>query len=342
MRIPWVSKYKPSLLFIIAVIGLITIPMVSASDLSGAKDHPILKRFGGSVIVGYETKRFEAYELQTSTFKSYDFDRKRRVFAKPPLQIEGALTRIWYEAAGDTSSTELIRNYQNELKASKFEILYDSTRDSSAHWNAFLYPFSEMKLQNNRHHAIFSAAAKSGIRVSSARLRRPEGDIYVYLVAVEWSKDDKDFKAKRGAYIAVDIIETQPMVQNMVTVNADEMSKSIRDTGRVALYGIFFDSNKTEIKPDSKQALDEIAKLMKKERQLKLHVVGHTDNQGGLEFNMNLSKRRAEAVVAVLTKEYGIAPNRLTANGIAYLAPVASNATEDGRAKNRRVELVPW
>jgi outer membrane protein OmpA-like peptidoglycan-associated protein len=74
---------------------------------------------------------------------------------------------------------------------------------------------------------------------------------------------------------------------------------------------------------------------------LKLHVVGHTDNQGGLDHNLALSKQRADAVTAALTATYGIAAVRLTANGVAYLAPVASNAAEAGRAKNRRVELVP-
>lgn len=316
---------------------------VWAADLPGAKDHPLLKRFGGSEIVGYETKRFETYELQTSTFKKCDIDTRRREYAKSPLQIEGALTRIWYEAAGNASSTELLRNYQNELKANKFEILYDSTKDPAAgKWNTFLFPFSAMDLKTNRSNYIFYAANKEGIRVSSARLKRPEGDIYVYLVAVEWNKDDPTYKAKRGAYIAVDIIEVKPMVQNMVTVKAEEMSKALASAGRVALYGIFFDSNKTEIKPESKAALDEIAKLLKQEPSLKLHVVGHTDNVGGLTFNMNLSKRRAEAVVSALVKNYGVAAGRLTANGVAYLSPMAVNTTEEGRAKNRRVELVPW
>lgn len=74
---------------------------------------------------------------------------------------------------------------------------------------------------------------------------------------------------------------------------------------------------------------------------MKLHVVGHTDNVGGYDSNLGLSKRRAEAVVAALSRDFGIAAERLTANGVAYLAPVAVNTTEEGRAKNRRVELVP-
>jgi outer membrane protein OmpA-like peptidoglycan-associated protein len=131
------------------------------------------------------------------------------------------------------------------------------------------------------------------------------------------------------------------MLQKMVTVSADEMSQAIASTGRVSLYGIYFDTNRAEIKPASKPALAEIAKLMKKQPALRLHVVGHTDNTGGYAFNIALSKRRADAVVGALQKEYAISPSRLTANGVAYLAPVAPNTTEAGKAKNRRVELVP-
>lgn len=313
-----------------------------AADLAGAKDHPLLKRFGGSEIVAYDFKRFDTYELQTSTFKDFDLKAKRREFATPPLQLEGSLTRIWYEAQGDASATELIRNYQNELKTQNFQILYDSTKDQAAtKWTNFLAFFSGMKIKTSRSYYVFYAADKKGIRVTSAKLDRPEGSVFVHLTAVEWPKDNTTYKAKRGAYIAVDIIEVKAMTQNMVVVSADEMSKAINSTGRVALYGIYFDTNKAEIKPESKAALEEIAKLLKKNQTMKLHVVGHTDNVGGFDPNMGLSKRRADAVVAALSKQFGIASNRLTANGVAYLAPVAVNTSEEGRAKNRRVELVP-
>ncbi|HEY1075592.1 MAG TPA: OmpA family protein [Fontimonas sp.] len=95
-------------------------------------------------------------------------------------------------------------------------------------------------------------------------------------------------------------------------------------------------------KPASKPALDEITRLLKTDASLSLHVVGHTDAQGKLDANFDLSKRRAEAVKAALIKDYGIAAARLSANGVASLAPIASNQTDEGRAKNRRVELVPF
>jgi outer membrane protein OmpA-like peptidoglycan-associated protein len=335
------QKVMLFLMILIIACGLLNLD-IRAADLPDAKDHPLLKRFAGSEIVGYEVKRFDEFDLQTSTFKRYNLETKKREFANPPLKLEGSHTHLWYESAGDTSATELIRNYQNELKSQGFQILYDSKQDPNAvMWSNFLAPFAEMTIKTNRSYYIFYAADQKGIRVSSAKLTRPAGDVYVYLTAVEWPKDDGIYKAKRGAYVAVDVLEVQAMTQNMVLVSADEMSKAINASGRVALYGILFDSNKAEIKPESKPALEEIAKLLKKEPDLKLHVVGHTDNVGGFEFNLNLSKRRADAVVAALTTQYGIAAARLTANGVAYLAPVAVNTTEEGRAKNRRVELVP-
>jgi OmpA-OmpF porin, OOP family len=333
---------KARILSITAATFSLLLSGAGAADLPGAKDHPLLKRFGGSEIVGYDVKRFDTYELQTSTFTGYDLGAKRRAYTQPPLKLEGAVTRIWYEAPGEASATELLRNYQNELTSQGFEILYDSTKDPEAlkGYNLLAH-FANLPIKTNRSNYIFYAANSQSLRVSSAKLVRPEGDVYVHLSAVEWAKDDPVYKARRGAYIAVDIIEVRPMVQDMVTVSADEMSKAIVGSGRVALYGIFFDTNKADIKPESKAALAEIARLLKQEPDLKLHVVGHTDNVGGYEFNLGLSKRRADAVVAALAKEYGIAAKRLTPNGVAYLAPVAANTTEEGRAKNRRVELVP-
>ena len=312
------------------------------ADLPYAKDHPLLKRFGGSEIIGYDAKRFDRYELQTSTYKSYNRALKRREYSKPPLMVEGAVTRIWYEAAGKTSALEVVRNYQNELEAAKFEILYDSTNDTAAgKWQGYLQVFSEDEIRTNRSYYVFYAAKKAEVFVCSGRLNRPEGDVYVQVTALQWDRDQPTYKARQGAYVAVDVIEVQSMTQNMVVVSAGEMAKAIETTGHIALYGIHFDFNKADIKPESKPALQEIAKLLQNEAGLKLLVVGHTDNVGGLESNLFLSKKRAEAVVATLTNEYGVAKERLAAHGVAFLAPLTVNTSDQGRAKNRRVELVP-
>jgi outer membrane protein OmpA-like peptidoglycan-associated protein len=118
------------------------------------------------------------------------------------------------------------------------------------------------------------------------------------------------------------------------------MAQKIAGEGRVALYGILFDYDSDVIKPESRPALDEIGKLLTDDPTLSLYVVGHTDNQGSYDYNKELSQRRATAVVADLVNTYGVEQTRLIPVGISFLAPVATNRTEEGRARNRRVELV--
>jgi OmpA-OmpF porin, OOP family len=132
------------------------------------------------------------------------------------------------------------------------------------------------------------------------------------------------------------------MEKNMMFVNADEMSQSLGDNGKVILYGVYFDTDKDTLRGDSQPTLQEIAKLLTSNPKLKLHVVGHTDNVGTPEHNLDLSRRRAASTVRELTSTYAIAADRLDSFGCGLYAPVAANDSEDGRAKNRRVELVRW
>jgi len=123
-------------------------------------------------------------------------------------------------------------------------------------------------------------------------------------------------------------------------VDAAAMAKGLGDTGHIALYGIYFDTDKAVVKPESRPTLEQIAKLLASQPQLGVYVVGHTDSQGAADYNLDLSRRRAEAVAAELVKNFRIAPTRLKTAGVGLLAPVGSNASEAGRALNRRVELV--
>jgi outer membrane protein OmpA-like peptidoglycan-associated protein len=118
------------------------------------------------------------------------------------------------------------------------------------------------------------------------------------------------------------------------------MADGISTMGHFAVYGIYFDTDKAEIKPESEPALAEMTKLLKDNPSLNVFIVGHTDSTGTFEHNLTLSMDRASAVVNALVSGHGIAAARLKPYGVASLAPVASNATEDGKSKNRRVELV--
>lgn len=141
-----------------------------------------------------------------------------------------------------------------------------------------------------------------------------------------------------GGYVLT-IVEKQAMAQEVVA-SAELFRTGLKSAGHVEVPGIFFDTGKAELKPESDAAVAEVAKLLGAEPAIKVFVVGHTDNVSTLELNTKLSQARAEAVVHALVSKHGIAPGRLVARGVGPLAPVASNDAEDGRARNRRVELV--
>ncbi len=157
------------------------------------------------------------------------------------------------------------------------------------------------------------------------------------------AKDGKEIWAEvdtawNGGYVLT-IVEKQAMVQE-VTANAEMFRSGLQTTGHVEVPGIFFDTGKAAIKPESDAALAEVAKLLKADPSLKVYVVGHTDNVASLDLNLKLSQARAESVVQALVGKHGIAAARLVGRGVGPLTPVASNDSEDGRARNRRVELV--
>ncbi len=147
-------------------------------------------------------------------------------------------------------------------------------------------------------------------------------------------------KCQESVLIQLDVLDTRPMEEKMVFLSAEEKGKSISANGKVAIYGIQFDFNKADIKPESGPALAEMARLLKADPALKVLVVGHTDAVGTFEFNEDLSKRRAAAVAAELAGKFGISAGRMTPLGASFMAPVGTNTTEEGRALNRRVELV--
>jgi outer membrane protein OmpA-like peptidoglycan-associated protein len=134
------------------------------------------------------------------------------------------------------------------------------------------------------------------------------------------------------------VIEKQAMKQDVVA-DADALKSSIASTGKAVAEGIFFEADKAVVKPESGPAIEEIVKLLKQNPALKLYVVGHTADSGSLESGLKLSGERADAIVKALVSK-GVAASRLKAAGLGPYCPAASNRTEEGKAKNRRVELV--
>jgi len=141
-----------------------------------------------------------------------------------------------------------------------------------------------------------------------------------------------------GEQYTLTVVEEAAMEQK-VEFTAMELAKAL-DSGSVALYGILFDTGKATIKPESAKALAPVGELLKSQAALKLEIQGHTDNVGAAAANLKLSQDRAAAVKAYIVQTFGIAADRLSAVGLGDTKPAADNSTDDGRAKNRRVELV--
>ncbi|MEI6048691.1 MAG: OmpA family protein [Bacteroidota bacterium] len=222
-------------------------------------------------------------------------------------------------------------NYRFIGKDTKYEIIEGHKYYFQYNLNSGASEPGELKIRRN----IQDALKKIGGKVVF-------DDNFNKTSTIMVQKDGKETWLEVRSYnnmYRLNIVEREIMKQE-VTANAEAMGNDINSTGHVPVYGIFFDSGKSEIKPESDTAIVQISKLLKNNESLKLYVVGHTDNMGNIEANMKLSKDRADAVVNSLVTKYGIAAARLKSFGVASLAPVASNDNEEGRAKNRRVELV--
>lgn len=167
-----------------------------------------------------------------------------------------------------------------------------------------------------------------------------EDDRYTILNVAKGGKDVwvQVDTAWGGGYMLI-IVERQAMVQEVVA-SAALFDAGLKASGHVEVPGIYFDTGKSVLKPESAAAVAEIAKLLKADPAVKVYIVGHTDSVASLESNVKLSQARAEAVMQALIADHGIAAARLVARGVGPLAPVASNDADDGRARNRRVELV--
>ena len=282
-------------------------------DVAGAKDYPGIGRFAGSVITGYVAKDFDAVRLQAAPFKDGKATDERR--------LEGRIIRIAYRTAPGPSILEVIRNFENQLAKAGFETLLACDTDACG-----AIPFTE------------------AIDVLPVPQMWVDGFDYRYFAG-------RKAAGGRETYASVLISQTNQEITAQLTiaelgamenkmVSAAEMAKGLGDKGHIALYGIYFDTDKATMKPESRPTLEQIAQLLASQPQLSVFIVGHTDNQGSYDYNLDLSRRRAEAVAAELSRSYRIAPARLRSAGVGLLAPVGSNATDAGRALNRRVELV--
>ncbi|MEZ4331868.1 MAG: DUF4892 domain-containing protein [Myxococcota bacterium] len=276
-------------------------------DARGSSDHPVLTRYPGSRIQVYKQVDFDRYPLALGVEKN----------APARVQpIEGRVTKIGYVNPSGRSAFEIYRNYEDALRKAGFEKLWSCEAGAcgrAMNWNAL--------------NGLTASGGPNDIRYLVARAQARDQVVTVAM-------------AVNTTGTTVHIVESKAMDTGLVTASAAELAAGIERDGHMSVYDLHFDPSRAELRPESKASLDEIARLLRERPTLELLVVGHTDATGGLEMNMKLSADRAASVVRALTTDYGIAPARLAAHGAGPLAPVASNRSEQGRAANRRVDLV--
>jgi len=316
----------------ISLLLLSATPSIASpyTEKPGFKDHPVVSRFQGSILVNAGAITFEHVDIPVGPTQHES--------------VEGKIFNYFYVAPNNRGDLEVYRSFQQALQAGGFKILYaceDSVQCQRQNLVRHAQRWTGEAQSFAGGYSSISYMGDNGNyppRYLVGRLSRAEGDLLAVLTVHAPSSVQRDNQV--GSPYFLQIIETAAMQIGAVTVTADALLKGLTSEGHMALYEIYFDTGKSTIKPESTSQLDEMANLLTTNPTLNVYIVGHTDNQGSLETNLTLSQQRADAVVKVLIDRYKIAKSRLVAKGVANFSPVASNTSDHGRAKNRRVELV--
>jgi outer membrane protein OmpA-like peptidoglycan-associated protein len=310
-----------------------------AADLPGSKDPAFLKRFQGAEIVHYVSVPYAA-------LTTWGPDP-----AKPPKGLltssaEGQITRIIYHLPSGHTVLEVQRNYEQALRDAGFAITYEmqGDRDTAYYVGNPLYYQNWEKVQSYdwTTNGIYEMTENSYM-TAKGTVDGKDVTVAVWIGAFVTPRTTHYEKAvpvtPDQPVVLVDVLTAKPVVNQMVVVKAADMADALDTKGFIDLYGVYFDTDKAEVKPESTATLDEIASLLKIDRSLKLEISGHTDNTGSKDHNLKLSQARADAVKTILVSKYGIDAGRLTTKGYGDTKPVVPNTSEANKAKNRRVEL---
>src|SRR5579871_3650186 len=265
-----------------------------------------MKRYTGSEIIGYREPKFEEVTLPLGPPTAI----APPAYAKSQ-KVSGQVGRYTYVAPAGRTAAEVFQNYQLEFQRLNLTILYQKgATDRGWFGPAALQQISD---EDGLGQVLIYNEAQERMLVGRSKDAKPA----YYMVFVTAYKDGviperlRSVIQKDRALAEVVVITPDKLERRMSFVNAQDMARSLSESGKVALYGVYFDTDKDVVRPDSEPTLAEIAKLLASNPQLKLHVVGHTDNQGAADHNLDLSRRRAASVVQILTSKYGVAANRL-------------------------------
>lgn len=311
---------------------------IPAHDIPGGHDSSMVSRFPGSIIIGYHTIDFDQATLPMGVKLSDDQTRLLQTET-----VSGKVTDLAYAGPVGKSAFEVYHNYQAALVGAGFVTQFHCDNATCGDRNGadlstniattdLMERMGKAPVADYYNLMIDVLSCNGGqLHVSTSRLTRPQGNVDVSLMVCGADSEPVG--------VLLQIVEEKPMATGEVSVNAKAMSHGLTQNGHIALYGIHFATDSAALTPDSNATLTQMVDLLQSQPRLKVYIVGHTDNTGTLSHNLKLSQQRANSVMKAL-EQHGIAASRLAAKGLASYAPVASNGTEAGRAKNRRVELV--
>lgn len=252
--------------------------------------------------------------------------------------IDAKITRKFCAAPEGVSTYEIIKNYEKAISAKEGVIIHlsrDAYRYTDEKTGERVWFMSELfanaRLKPLDRGWAYAQLPKEAEDYVVGKISTPQHDIYISVAAAV---------IEEATYYTIVIAKAEPMDMGNVTVNV--LNEGIAESGRVAIYDIYFDTGKSEVKNESTAALKTIAGFLKDNSDKKFLIVGHTDNTGDFGANIQLSTARAKAVLQKLVSDYGIAATQLKPYGVGSTSPQMSNGTEEGRARNRRVELVEF
>lgn len=275
-------------------------------------DHVLVTPYEGSTLRRKNVQEFDQYNAFLGMDETSEIPLG--------LKLEGKVSKFYYSHPKERSIFEIFENYKQALTQGGAKILYQC---------------DQKKYECAKNYAGPTLQKHSGINSISNLVGS-------YLVA-------KFEKSEQVAYIAIGVgqqftdihvIEMTQMDKGMASLDASALANGLDANGYVIVKGIYFDTNLATIRENSNEALAQVAKLMESRPEMKIYIVGHTDMQGAFDFNMELSKLRADSVLESLANSFNISKERMIAQGLGPLSPEASNAVEEGRSKNRRVVIV--
>jgi len=329
-------------------------------DVPGASDSDVVGRLPGAIIVSHFATPLDQAEYPISILKRRDGRVGNNVYVVSPdesLVVEGARTRNVYLLEPGVEPFAAVRAYEDTLAGQGFEVLFSCSADSCGgtidragslggnYMSLSYYLWPDNRILESSDTAGYCAQTGYIANLEYRLFRDETIDTTVSILSYvmmpsQFSSCRNNFQAR--AVVTVDVLAPDTGPIELTVVTSDEIQDEILSTGKIALYGINFESGNDSLREDSTDTINQIADLMNSDETLRLLIVGHTDSEGSFSFNQDLSERRAASVVRALVDQHGIEQSRLFPVGVSFASPVATNDTDTGRAQNRRVELVKF